>query len=87
MGSRRFRIEFAPTAWNEVGALSSDEFRTLQRALSELADDVARSKNTVALAPRAGLQLGPLDANYAVDPVSETLTLLWVRKSSGSKGS
>lgn len=80
MGSRRFRIEFAPTAWNEVGALSSDEFRTLQRALSDLADDVANSMNTIAVIPEGDVRLGHLSANYAVDPTSETVTLLRVIK-------
>lgn len=73
MSSRRFRIEFVPTAWHEVGALSSDEFRRLQRALAELAE-----RNTVVAAPKGVIDLGRLAANYAVDPTSETVTLLQV---------
>lgn len=78
--SQPYRIEFAPRAWAQIGALHAHEYAAVQLALRSVAERAGQTHPQGAAAadapPVHSLELQALLLTYAVDAAMRTVRLL-----------
>jgi hypothetical protein len=71
-----YRIEFAPRAWAQIGALRSEEYRAVQAALRGVADGAGSAQPASESPPVHSLALEGLLLTYAIDGEARVVRLL-----------